>query len=183
VPDVSVEPGSRWLVHGPSGAGKSTLMRALAGLWPFGDGTIDAPVDAKMMFIPQQSYLPIGTLRAALSYPSPGGTFSDEESREVLRACNLEAYGDRLEEAGHWAKMMSPGEHQRLAAARVLLHKPDFLFLDEATSALDADNELHIYNTLTERLPNAAILSVAHRESVALFHDYKIEIERALAEV
>lgn len=183
VADISVEPGSRWLVHGPSGAGKSTLMRALAGLWPFGDGTIDAPVDAKMMFIPQQSYLPIGTLKAALSYPSPSGTFSDDESREVLRACNLDGYADRLEETGHWAKMLSPGEQQRLAAARVVLHKPDFVFLDEATSALDADNELRLYNTLVERLPKAAILSVAHRESVAMFHDYKIEIERALEEV
>lgn len=182
VADVSIEPGSRWLVHGPSGSGKSTLMRALAGLWPFGDGTIDAPVDAKMMFIPQQSYLPIGTLKAALSYPSPSGTFSDEESRDALRACRLEEYVGRLEESGHWAKMMSPGEQQRLAAARVLLHKPDFVFLDEATSALDADNELHVYNTLVERLPNAAMLSVAHRESVAMFHDYKIEIERAMAE-
>ena len=157
-------------------------MRALAGLWPFGDGTIDAPVDAKMMFIPQMSYLPIGTLRAALSYPSPGGTFSDDESREVLRRCNLEAYADRLEESAHWARSLSPGEQQRLAAARVLLHKPDFVFLDEATSALDAENELHIYNTLVEQLPKAAILSVAHRESVAMFHDYKIEIERAMAE-
>ncbi len=182
VSDVSIEAGSRWLVVGPSGSGKSTLMRAPAGLWPFGDGTIDVPVDAKLMFIPQVSYLPIGTLRAALSYPSPGGTFSDKEPREALKACNLEAYGDRLEESAHWARSLSPGEQQRLAAARVLLHKPDFLFLDEATSALDADNELHIYNAITERLPKAAILSVAHRESVAMFHDYKIEIERMLVE-
>ena len=89
VADVVVKPGSRWLVQGPSGSGKSTLMRALAGLWPFGDGTIDAPVDAKLMFIPQQSYLPIGTLKAALSYPSTAEVFSDEDCREALRACNL----------------------------------------------------------------------------------------------
>jgi vitamin B12/bleomycin/antimicrobial peptide transport system ATP-binding/permease protein len=179
---VAVKPGSRWLVQGPSGSGKSTFMRALAGLWPFGDGTIDAPVDAKLMFIPQQSYLPIGTLKAALSYPSAAGVFSDEACREALRACNLNAYGTRLEESGHWAKMMSPGEHQRLAAARVLLHKPDFMFLDEATSALDAENEMLIYTAIIDALPNAAIVSVAHRESVSGFHENRIEIERAGAE-
>jgi putative ATP-binding cassette transporter len=135
------------------------------------------------MFIPQQSYLPIGTLKAALSYPSQGDAFSDDNCRDVLRACNLEAYGDRLTESGHWSKMMSPGEQQRLAAARVLLHKPDFMFLDEATSALDAANELHIYQTLVERLPNAAIVSVAHRESVAAFHEERIEIARAVEAV
>ena len=180
VADVTVKPGSRWLVQGPSGSGKSTLMRALAGLWPFGDGTIDAPVDAKLMFIPQQSYLPIGTLKAALSYPSPAETFSDEACRDALRACNLDGYGSRLEESGHWAKMMSPGEQQRLAAARVLLHKPDFMFLDEATSALDADNEILIYTALVKALPNAAIVSVAHRESVSTFHENRIEIQRAV---
>jgi putative ATP-binding cassette transporter len=157
-------------------------MRALAGLWPFGDGTIDAPVDAKLMFIPQQSYLPIGTLKAALSYPSTAEVFSDEDCREALRACNLNAYGTRLEESGHWAKMMSPGEQQRLAAARVLLHKPDFMFLDEATSALDAENEMLIYTAIIDALPNAAIVSVAHRESVTGFHESRIEIERASAE-
>src|SRR5580698_9619624 len=179
VADVVVKPGSKWLVQGPSGSGKSTLMRALAGLWPFGDGVIDAPVGAKMMFLPQQSYLPIGTLKAALAYPSQGDTFSDEACRDALLACNLEPYCTRLTESGHWAKMMSPGEQQRLAAARVLLHKPDFMFLDEATSALDAENELHIYHAIIGRLPDAAIVSVAHRESVAAFHENRIEIARA----
>jgi putative ATP-binding cassette transporter len=180
VADVTVKPGSRWLVRGPSGSGKSTLMRALAGLWPFGDGTIDAPVDAKMMFIPQQSYLPIGTLKSALSYPSPADTFTEEACHDALRNCNLDAYSTRLEESGHWAKMMSPGEQQRLAAARVLLHKPDFIFLDEATSALDAENEMYIYTALVTNLPKAAIVSVAHRESVAAFHESQIDIERAV---
>ncbi|WP_133651066.1 ABC transporter ATP-binding protein/permease [Paraburkholderia flava] len=177
--NVAIKPGSRWLVRGPSGSGKSTLMRALAGLWPFGDGSIDAPVDARMMFIPQQSYLPIGTLKAALTYPSPASTFSDDECAEALRVCRLSEYADRLEESGHWTRILSPGEQQRLAAARVLLHKPDYLFLDEATSALDADNEARLYHLFTERLPKAAIVSVAHRESLASFHEETLEVQRS----
>ncbi|MFP6557733.1 ABC transporter ATP-binding protein/permease [Paraburkholderia sp. B3] len=178
VRDVAIKPGSRWLVRGPSGAGKSTLMRALAGLWPFGEGSIDAPVDARMMFIPQQSYLPIGTLKAALTYPSPADDYSDEDCREALRACRLEDYADRLAESAHWTRVLSPGEQQRLAGARVLLHKPDYLFLDEATSALDSDNEGRLYKLFNERLPKAAIVSVAHRESLAAFHDETLDIER-----
>ena len=177
--DIAIEPGSRWLVRGPSGSGKSTLMRALAGLWPFGDGSIDAPVNARMMFIPQVSYMPIGTLKAALTYPSAADTYTDDECREALVTCHLSQYADRLQESGHWTRMLSPGEQQRLAAARVLLHKPDYLFLDEATSALDAENEARLYRLFTERLPKAAIVSVAHRESLAAFHDETLEVERA----
>ncbi|QGZ62508.1 ABC transporter ATP-binding protein/permease [Paraburkholderia acidisoli] len=183
VRDIAIKPGSRWLVRGPSGAGKSTLMRALAGLWPFGEGSIDAPVDARMMFIPQQSYLPIGTLKAALTYPSPADAYSDEDCREALRACRLEDYAERLGESGHWTRVLSPGEQQRLAGARVLLHKPDYLFLDEATSALDADNEGRLYKLFVERLPKAAIVSVAHRESLAAYHHETLEIERTAERV
>jgi putative ATP-binding cassette transporter len=178
VRDIAIKPGSRWLVRGPSGAGKSTLMRALAGLWPFGEGSIDAPVDARMMFIPQQSYLPIGTLKAALTYPSAATEYSDEDCREALRACRLEDYVDRLGESAHWTRVLSPGEQQRLAGARVLLHKPDYLFLDEATSALDPDNENRLYKLFNDRLPKAAIVSVAHRESLASFHDETLDMER-----
>jgi vitamin B12/bleomycin/antimicrobial peptide transport system ATP-binding/permease protein len=177
--DIAIQPGSRWLVRGPSGSGKSTLMRALAGLWPFGDGSIDAPVNARMMFIPQQSYMPIGTLKAALTYPSAADTYTDDECREALRTCRLEDYVDRLDESTHWARVMSPGEQQRLAGARVLLHKPDYLFLDEATSALDAANEASLYHLFTERLPKAAIVSVAHRESLAAFHEETLDVERS----
>jgi putative ATP-binding cassette transporter len=177
--DITIRPGSRWLVRGPSGSGKSTLMRALAGLWPFGDGSIDAPVNARMMFIPQQSYMPIGSLKAALAYPSSADTYTDEECSEALRTCRLDDYADRLDESGHWARVLSPGEQQRLAAARVLLHKPDYLFLDEATSALDAANEALLYHLFTERLPKAAIVSVAHRESLAAFHEETLDVERA----
>jgi len=178
VPDIAIAPGARWLVRGPSGAGKSTLMRALAGLWPFGEGAIDAPVDARMMFIPQQSYLPIGTLKAALTYPSPHDAYDDDECRDALRACRLDDYVDRLQDSAHWARVLSPGEQQRLAGARVLLHKPDFLFLDEATSALDPDNEARLYRLFNERLPKAAVVSVAHREALAAFHGETLDIAR-----
>ncbi|MFM0073024.1 ABC transporter ATP-binding protein/permease [Paraburkholderia sediminicola] len=177
--DVSIKPGSRWLVRGPSGSGKSTLMRALAGLWPFGDGSIDAPVNARMMFVPQVSYMPIGTLKAALTYPSSADTYTDDECREALITCHLSEYADRLQESGHWTRILSPGEQQRLAGARVLLHKPDYLFLDEATSALDSENEARLYHLFTERLPQAAIVSVAHRESLAAFHGETLDVERS----
>ncbi len=179
IPGIIVKPGSRWLVRGPSGAGKSTLLRAFAGLWPFGDGAIDAPVGARTMFVPQQSYLPIGTLKAALTYPSTAGEFTDEACAEALRACRLEGYVERLAESAHWTRVLSPGEQQRIAAARVVLHKPDFLFLDEATSALDPANEAHVYRLLTERLPRTAIVSVAHRESLVAVHEHVLDIARA----
>ncbi|CAN7185124.1 ABC transporter ATP-binding protein/permease [Trinickia sp. LjRoot230] len=179
IADIVIKPGSRWLVRGPSGSGKSTLLRAFAGLWAFGDGEIDAPVGARSMFVPQQSYLPIGTLKGALAYPANADAFSDEACRKALISCRLEGYANRLAESTHWTRVLSPGEQQRLAAARALLHQPDFLFLDEATSALDPENEAHVYRLLNERLPQAAIISVAHRESVVAYHENTLEIERA----
>ncbi|WP_414443723.1 ABC transporter ATP-binding protein/permease [Burkholderia sp. 22PA0106] len=179
--DLTIEPGSRWLVRGASGAGKSTLLRAMAGLWPFGDGAIDAPVGAKMMFVPQRSYLPIGTLKAALAYPSAAERFGDDECRAVLRDFGLDDYATRLDESNHWTQVLSPGEQQRLAGARALLHKPDYLFLDEATSALDADNEALLYGLLAARLPGAAIVSIAHRESLTAFHDRTFDVQRDAA--
>lgn len=178
IADITVAPGSRWLVRGWSGSGKSTLLRALAGLWPFGDGSIDMPVAARTMFVPQQGYLPIGTLKAALTYPAAADAFSDEDCREVLHACRLAGYVERLAESAHWTRVLSPGEQQRLAAARALLHKPDFLFLDEATSALDPNTEAHVYRLLGERLAKTAIVSIAHREALAAFHGHTLEIER-----
>ncbi|KAA1001698.1 ABC transporter ATP-binding protein/permease [Paraburkholderia panacisoli] len=178
VRDIAVKPGSRWLVRGTSGSGKSTFLRALAGLWPFGNGLIDAPVGAHMMFIPQRSYLPAGTLKAALAYPAKADTFSDDECHEVLRACRLEGYADRLQQSEPWWRILSPGEQQRLAIARVLLHKPDYVFLDEATSALDSETEAHLYHLLTERLHKGAIVSVAQRESLVQFDEETLDIKR-----
>ena len=179
VGSINIEPGSRWLVRGPSGTGKSTLMRALAGLWPFGDGAIDAPVGAQMMFLPQQSYVPIGTFKAALTYPSATDAFSDEACREALKAASLPDYIDQLDVSEHWGRRLSMGEQQRLAFARVLLQQPDYLFLDEATSALDGETESSLYNAVITRLPKAAIVSVAHRESLAAFHQHTLEMQRA----
>ena len=179
VGSLTIAPRSRWLVRGASGAGKSTLLRALAGLWPFGEGTIEKPLDARVMFVPQKSYIPIGTLKGALSYPSDENAFSDDACVEVLRACRLTGLIERLHESDHWERVLSPGEQQRLALARVLLQKPDFLFLDEATSALDLENEAALYRALAERLPDAAIVSVAHRESVQAMHDQSVEVVRA----
>ena len=180
VGSFTIAPKTRWLVRGPSGAGKSTLMRTLAGLWPFGEGTIEKPTDAKLLFIPQRSYLPIGTLKAALCYPSEASAYSDEACRDVLAVCRLPELAERLGESAHWERSLSPGEQQRLAAARALLQQPDFLFLDEATSALDPENESIIYNALIERLPNAAIVSVAHRKTLEAFHEHTLFIERAV---
>jgi putative ATP-binding cassette transporter len=172
---LTLRAGERWLIRGHSGAGKSTLLRVLAGLWPYGEGEIALP-DGKKMFIPQQSYLPIGSLLACLCYPSDEDWFGARECAEVLRAVRLEALTSRLDEHDQWDKRLSPGEQQRLAFARVLLHKPEWIFLDEATSSLDPANEAAMYRLLQERLPKAALISVAHRESVAAFHDRALDM-------
>src|SRR5262249_10088957 len=143
---------------------------ALAGRWGFGRGHIAMPPRAKTMFLAQQPYLPIASLRAALSYPSPDGTFSDDAIREALRHVDLGDLGARLDETDHWEKSVSSGEQQRLAVARALLHEPEWLFLDDATSALDEDAERTVYQFLEQQLPRAAIVSIAHRTSVARYH-------------
>jgi putative ATP-binding cassette transporter len=175
---LDMRAGERWVIRGPSGAGKSTFLRALAGLWPHGRGEIALP-EGKTMFLPQKSYLPIDSLRACLCYPSDGQWVGMGECIEALRAVRLEHLIDDLNEFDHWERRLSPGEQQRLAFARVLLHKPEWLFLDEATASLDPANEAAMYHLLAERLPNAAIISVAHRESVAAFHDKTLDLGMA----
>ncbi|MDR0673839.1 MAG: ABC transporter ATP-binding protein/permease [Zoogloeaceae bacterium] len=175
IDELTFRAGERWVIRGHSGAGKSTLLRAMAGLWPHGEGGIALP-EGTRMFLPQKSYLPLGSLRACLCYPGDEQGFGAEACAEVLRAVRLEHLAGELGEYDHWDRRLSPGEQQRLAFARVLLHKPDWLFLDESTASLDPANEAAMYRLLEERLPNAAIVSVAHRESVAAYHDRALDL-------
>lgn len=169
--------GERWLIRGRSGAGKSTLLRAIAGLWPFGSGEVRLPRDARLMFLPQRSYIPFGTLKAALCYPGNPQDFSDAACLAALDACLLTGQGDQLHVEDRWQQKLSGGEQQRLAVARAILHQPDFLFLDEATSALDGDTEAGLYDAILNHLPNAAIVSVAHREALEGLHDRVLEMK------
>lgn len=167
--DARIAPGEHVAILGPTGAGKSTLLRAIAGLWPYGSGRIERPRNARMAFVPPRPYLPVGTLRAAVSYPSPEGMFSDDRICEALRAFGLGQLEDTLDHVDQWEQRLSAAEQQRLSLARVLLHQPNWLFLDEATSAIDERMEEHAYELLRERLPGTALLSVAHRDRVADF--------------
>ncbi|SPA28819.1 ABC transporter ATP-binding protein/permease [Cupriavidus taiwanensis] len=171
---LAVAPGERWLVSGPSGCGKSVLFRALAGIWPYGSGTVTMPEGARRLFLPQRSYLPIGTLADALAYPDAGTEHSKEVLQAALRQTRLAALADQLDVFDNWSLRLSPGEQQRLAFARALLQKPDYLFLDEATSALDEDTERAMYQLMVEQLPQTAIVSIAHRSTVAAFHQRRL---------
>jgi vitamin B12/bleomycin/antimicrobial peptide transport system ATP-binding/permease protein len=174
--DAEVKPGETWLVTGPTGIGKSTLLRAIAGIWPFGAGTVETPSEGSSLFLPQKPYLPIGTLRSVLSYPQSPEAFSDEAMREVLRSCALPDLAERLDESRHWAQELSLGEQQRIAFARALLQRPEWLFLDEATSALDEPSESRLYRLLRQRLPGTTLVSVGHRLTLAAFHDRRLEL-------
>jgi len=166
--------GDRVLVTGPSGAGKSTLFRALAGIWPFGSGRVTVPMDAKVMLVPQRPYFPVATLADAITYPARAGSFDDAHLTEVLTAVGLAGLLPRLHEEAHWNRMLSGGEQQRLAIARVLLYMPDYLFLDEATAALDEAAEAMLYRLLQERLPAATIISIGHRSTLGAFHRRRV---------
>jgi vitamin B12/bleomycin/antimicrobial peptide transport system ATP-binding/permease protein len=168
--DQKIARGESVLVTGSSGSGKSTLFRALAGIWPFGRGTIERPDAAECLFLPQKPYLPIGSLRAAVAYPSGADEFSDEAISAALRACRLEHLANRLHESDHWERRLSPGEQQRVAFARALLQKPKWLFMDEASSALDSDMEGQLYALLERELPETTWISIGHRAAIERFH-------------
>ncbi|WP_454632265.1 ABC transporter ATP-binding protein/permease [Bradyrhizobium cenepequi] len=175
---LKLRPAERTLVTGPSGAGKSTLFRAVAGIWPFGSGSIEIPEHASLMMLPQKPYFPIGSLHAAIVYPAEAEKFSADSVREVLARIGLPQLASRLEEEGHWNRMLSLGEQQRLGLARALLHAPDYLFLDEATASLDEPSEAALYRLLMEELPATTIVSIGHRSTLEEFHQRNIALVR-----
>jgi putative ATP-binding cassette transporter len=168
-----IHKGQRILIAGPSGCGKSTLFRAIAGIWPYGVGHIEIPHRAKLLFLPQKSYLPIGTLRAAISYPASDTSYKDQAICHFLEQCRLPHLSERLDESDNWSQRLSPGEQQRVAFVRALLSRPDILFLDEASSALDPDTEVAVYELISDELPDAAVVSIAHREVIAKYHELR----------
>jgi len=171
---LQLKRGEAVLVSGPSGTGKSTLFRALAGIWPYWSGRVLLPKGARLLFLPQKPYLPVGALKHAVCYPADAGTFDDAAVGEVLRTVGLGHLAQELARQENWAQVLSGGEQQRLAFARALLNKPDWLFLDEATASLPEDAQAALYRLLKERLPATTVVSIGHRTSLAEFHPRRL---------
>lgn len=173
--NFSIAAGERVLITGPSGCGKSTLLRALARIWPYAEGRIHMPAAADCLFLPQRPYLPLGSLRAALTYPAAPETVDEARLIAVLEQLALTHLRPRLDDVALWSQILSGGEQQRVAIARALLHRPRWLFLDEATSALDEAAETLVYQALCAD-PSVSILSVGHRASLAAFHSRSLDL-------
>ena len=173
--DMRLEVGDTLVVTGESGVGKTTLLRSLAELWPFASGTLTRPCGPnETMFLSQMPYVPLGNLRAVVSYPNEEGDIDDRELQRRLRQVALPHLVDRLDEEDDWAKVLSPGEQQRIAFARVLLTKPKAVFLDESTSALDEGLEFLVYNLVRTELPDTILVSVSHRKTVEQHHSHEL---------
>jgi putative ATP-binding cassette transporter len=174
---VKLEQGESVLVTGPSGSGKSTLFRALAGIWPYWQGRISLPKGARLLFLPQRPYLPIGSLKHAVAYPGDAARMSDDDARAALQAVGLPKLADDLMREENWAQLLSGGEQQRLAMARALLNKPDWLFMDEPTASLPDDAQAQLYALLKEKLPATTIVSIGHRPGLEQLHERRLAWE------
>jgi putative ATP-binding cassette transporter len=172
--DLELAAGEALVIRGPSGIGKTTLLRAVAGLWPYVEGTVRRPVDGAALFLPQKPYLPLGSLRTALHYPAPAG--DDRRAEAALLECQLGHLAPRLDEEADWTRILSLGEQQRLAIGRALLARPEIVFLDEASSAMDEGLEHAMYGLLRKALPEAILVSVGHRSSLLAFHARALDL-------
>jgi putative ATP-binding cassette transporter len=175
--DVQLDTGDALVITGRSGAGKTTLLRSLAELWPYASGTLCCPDgDNATMFLSQLPYVPLGTLRGVVCYPNSPDAISNDELRDVLTKVALAPLYDRIDEEQDWAKVLSPGEQQRVAFARILLTRPQAVFLDEATSALDEGLEFALYQLLRSELPDCVVVSVSHRHTVEQHHEQQLQL-------
>jgi putative ATP-binding cassette transporter len=168
--DLTVHPGDRVLIMGPSGSGKSTLLRAMAGLWPWGSGRVAFPPTLRTGYVPQDPYLPLGSLREALLYPGASHGSDPGRIAAVLQECGLSQLISRLDQCRRWDQVLSRGEQQRLAFARILLQRPELVILDEATSGLDEISQGRLMLSLLRELPETTVISVGHRASLGAFH-------------
>jgi putative ATP-binding cassette transporter len=173
---LTLAEGENVLLTGPSGSGKSTLFRAISGIWPYGDGRIRIPAGAQVMVVPQKPYIPIATLRSAVTYPAVPGTYTDDDIRRALGDAQLGSLAGELDREDVWSQRLSGGEQQRLALARALLLRPQWLLLDESTSALDEKLEAELYAMLAKRLPSTTVVSIGHRSTLAAFHRRRLEM-------
>lgn len=174
--EVEIGRGERVLIRGQSGSGKSTIMRAVAGVWPWGRGSVELP-RGEIAFMPQKPYFPLGTLRDVLHYPEAPDDGNDEDLRDALHKVGLDHLRGRLDEIEHWEHILSGGEQQRVAFARVLIHKPAWIFMDEATSALDEAGQENVMRLLIEELPDTSVVSIGHRPGLELFHTRELVLE------
>lgn len=175
--DLRLRAGQALLIKGPSGSGKTTLLRALAGLWPYAEGEVRRPLGNQALFLSQRPYVPLGDLRTAIAYPAPATAADDARMQQALRQVNLAHLAERLEVSNDWSNILSVGEQQRLAFARLLFNRPQVVFLDESTSAMDEGLEHALYSLLRSEMPDTLLVSVGHRSTLATFHTHRLEMD------
>jgi putative ATP-binding cassette transporter len=175
--NVEIAAGDKVLLVGESGTGKSTLVRAIAGLWPWGEGEIEIPRKAKLFLMPQRPYIPLGTLRRVVTYPLAANEVPDSTIRELMELVGIGYLIERLDVEAPWDHVLSGGEKQRVNFVRLLLHRPQIVVMDEATSALDPASQARLMQCVIERFPDMALLSVAHRPELEAFHERKLVFE------